>query len=157
SAFGTRYRIEGLLGQGGMGAVYKAYDTEIDRIVAIKLVHPGLADESLVLQRFKQELLLASKVSHKNILRIHDMGDWNGIKYITMAFVEAPALASLMHKEPLSFDRAMSFTRQLCIALEAAHREGVIHRDLKPQNILVDQSDTVYVMDFGLAKSLESA
>ena len=154
---GTRYRIESLLGQGGMGAVYKAHDSELNRTVALKLVRPGLAEELETMQRFKQELLLASRISHKNILRIHDLGDWNGTKFITMAYVEGADLASLIQKEgPLDFERALGFTRQLCGALEAAHHEGVIHRDLKPQNILVGHDDTLYVSDFGLAKSLES-
>ena len=154
---GTRYRIENLLGQGGMGAVYKAYDTELDRTVALKLVRPDLAEELETMQRFKQELLLASKISHKNILRIHDLGDWNGTKFITMAYVDGSDLAHLIQAEGrLNFERALGFTRQLCAALEAAHREGVIHRDLKPQNILVDHDDTLYISDFGLAKSLDS-
>jgi tetratricopeptide (TPR) repeat protein/predicted Ser/Thr protein kinase len=154
---GTRYRVESLLGQGGMGAVYKVYDGELDRTVALKLVRPGLAEQLETMQRFKQELLLASRISHKNILRIHDLGDWNGAKFITMAYVEGGDLAHLIQNEgPLTFERALHFTRQLCAALEAAHHEGVIHRDLKPQNILIDRNDTLYVSDFGLAKSLES-
>jgi tetratricopeptide (TPR) repeat protein len=155
--FGTRYRIESLLGEGGMGAVYKAYDTELGRTVALKLVRPELATNPQTMQRFKQELLLASRISQKNILRIHDLGDAGGVKFITMAFVEGCDLAGLIEKEGrLDFDRAMKFTRQLCAALEAAHNEGVVHRDLKPQNILIDKSDNIYVSDFGLAKSLES-
>ena len=156
SAFGSRYRIESLLGEGGMGAVYKAYDSELGRTVALKLVRPELATSPQTMQRFKQELLLASKISHKNILRIHDLGDWNGVKFITMAFVEGSDLAGLVEKQGrLPFDRALKFTRQLCAALEAAHNEGVVHRDLKPQNILIDQADNIYISDFGLAKSLE--
>src|ERR1035441_2777634 len=88
TAFGSRYRIEALLGEGGMGTVYKAYDTELGRTVALKLVRPELATNPLTMQRFKQELLLASKISQKNILRIHDLGDAGGVKFITMAFVE---------------------------------------------------------------------
>ena len=157
SAFGTRYRIESLLGEGGMGAVYKAYDTELGRTVALKLVRPELATNPQTMQRFKQELLLASRISQKNILRIHDLGDAGGVKFITMAFVEGSDLAGLIEKEGrLDFDRALKFTRQLCAALEAAHNEGVVHRDLKPQNILIDKNDNLYVSDFGLAKSLES-
>src|ERR1035438_8836422 len=124
---GTRYRVESLLGQGGMGAVYKVYDGELDRTVALKLLRPGLAEQLETMQRFKQELLLASRISHKNILRIHDLGDWNGAKFITMAYVEGGDLAHLIQNEgPLTFERALHFTRQLCAALEAAHHEGVI-------------------------------
>ncbi len=157
SPFGSRYRIEKLLGEGGMGAVYKAYDVELGRTVAVKLVRPELSSSPLVMQRFKQELLLASKISHKNILRIHDIAEWNGVKFITMAFVEGCDLAGLMEKEgKLSIDRALKFTRQLCLAMEAAHEVGVVHRDLKPQNILIDKDDNTYISDFGLAKSLET-
>ncbi|MGA3018526.1 MAG: tetratricopeptide repeat protein [Bryobacteraceae bacterium] len=157
TAFGGRYRIEALLGEGGMGAVYKAYDTELGRTVALKLVRPELATNPQTMQRFKHELLLASKISHKNILRIHDLGDAGGVKFITMALVEGTDLSGVIEKGGrLPFDRALKFTRQLCSALEAAHNEGVVHRDLKPQNILIDQSDNIYVSDFGLAKSLES-
>jgi serine/threonine-protein kinase len=156
-SFGTRYRIESLLGQGGMGAVYKAVDTELGRTVALKVVRPELASNPQTMSRFKQELLLASKISHKNILRIHDLGDSSGVKFITMAFVEGTDLAGLIDREGrLAFDRALRFTRQMCAAIEAAHNEGVVHRDLKPQNILIDHADNVFVTDFGLAKSLES-
>ncbi len=158
SSLGSRYRIERLLGEGGMGAVYEAHDQELNRTVALKVVRPELASSEQTMQRFKQELLLASKISHKNILRIHDLGDVNGIKFITMAFVKGSDLAGLMEREGrLPFERALKFTYQLCAALEAAHHEGVVHRDLKPQNILIDSADNIYVSDFGLAKSLEAA
>jgi len=97
SSFG-RYRIEALLGEGGMGAVFRAYDTELGRTVALKLVRPELASNPQTMQRFKQELLLASKISHKNILRIHDLGDFQGIKFITMAFVEGADLSGLVER-----------------------------------------------------------
>ncbi len=155
--FGPRYRIESLIGEGGMGRVYRAYDKELDRTVALKLLRPALTTEASAVQRFKQELLLASKISHKNILRIHDLGDAGGVKFISMAYVEGEDLHRVLSKQGrLPVNRAVHIARQLCGALAAAHTEGVVHRDLKPQNVLIDQADNVYVSDFGLAKSLEA-
>jgi serine/threonine protein kinase/tetratricopeptide (TPR) repeat protein len=154
SDFGPRYRIEALLGQGGMGCVYKASDKELNRTVAIKVVRQGFVGEADAMNRFKQELLLASKISHKNILRIHDMGEVAGMKFITMAYVEGQDLQHLMRNNPkMPLERVLKFAQQLAGALAAAHAEDVVHRDLKPQNILVDSSDQVYIADFGLAKS----
>ncbi len=154
--FGTRYRIVSLLGQGAMGRVYKAFDKDLERAVAIKVVRPGMMAESDALKRFKQELLLASKVSHKNILRIHDLGEVGDTKFISMAYVEGSDLNKVIRESPkMAFDRILSFSEQLADALAAAHAEGVIHRDLKPQNILVATDDHLYVSDFGLAKSFE--
>jgi len=156
--FGPRYRVERVLGEGGMGTVYKAWDKELERTVALKLVRRDLTHDLNISERFKQELLLASKVSHRNVLRIHDLGDGPGdTKFISMAYVEGQDLNQLLRKEgQLQLPRALNIARQLCEALDAAHSEGVVHRDLKPQNILVDQHDHIYVSDFGLAKSLES-
>ena len=156
SFFGPRYKIESLLGEGGMGKVYKAEDGELRRTVALKLVRPELASDPNSMDRLKQEILLASKVSHKNILRIHDLGDVGGLKFISMAYVDGRDLHQIIAAEgKLPIPRAIRITRQLCLALEAAHAEGVIHRDLKPQNVLVDKDDQIYVSDFGLARSLE--
>ena len=156
SDFGPRYRIEALLGQGGMGRVYKAYDKDLDRIVAIKVVREGMIGQTDALKRFKQELLLASKISHKNILRIHDMGEVGDVKFISMAFVEGHDLHGILQETPkLPMERVLKFSTQLAEALAAAHSEGVVHRDLKPQNILVNKDDQIFVSDFGLAKSFE--
>ena len=156
SEFGPRYRIDALLGQGGMGRVYKAYDKELDRTVAIKVVRQGMMGEADALKRFKQELLLASKISHKNILRIHDMGSVGDTRFITMAFIEGRDLHQIIKDNPkMPLDRVLKYARQLADALAAAHAEGVVHRDLKPQNLLVDKDDNLYVSDFGLAKSFE--
>jgi len=153
--FGPRYRVERLLGQGGMGAVYLAYDQDLGRQVALKLVRPELMVYPGAMERFRQELLLASKVSHRNILRIHDLGDAGGMKFISMAYVDGEDLHHLLLREgKLPFDRMLNITRQLCAALEAAHAEGVVHRDLKPQNVMLGKDDHVFVTDFGLAKSL---
>lgn len=155
--FGVRYRIEAVLGEGGMGKVLKAWDRELSRNVALKLIRPELASDPNSLRRFKKELLLARQISHKNILRIHDLGDNAGTKFISMAFIEGQDLHALLAtKRKLPLERALHIARQMCAALEAAHNEGVIHRDLKPQNIMIDGNDNVYVTDFGLAKSLVS-
>ncbi|MCU1260974.1 MAG: hypothetical protein JWO80_3859 [Bryobacterales bacterium] len=155
SDFGSRYRIERLLGAGGMGKVYLAYDREIDRKVALKLVRPEYASEPKMMARFRQELQLASRVSHRNIVRIHDLGDVQGVKFISMAYIDGVDLHEIVCNEGrLSFPRVLDIARQLCAALDAAHSEGVVHRDLKPRNILVDRIGHVCISDFGLAKSI---
>src|SRR5215471_8441735 len=149
-----RYEILKLLGQGGMGAVYKARDTELDRMVALKLIRPELARNPEMLRRFKQELILARQVTHKNVIRIFDLGQSSGIKFITMDFVEGQDLRHLLlEKGKFAPKEAARILLQACRALEAAHSEGVIHRDLKPQNIMLDPSGKAYVMDFGIARS----
>ena len=155
--FGPRYRVERLLGQGGMGAVYLAYDQDLGRRVALKLVRPEFTINTETMARFRQELLLASKISHRNILRIHDLGDAGGMKFISMAYVDGEDLHQLLSREgKLPLDRMLHIARQLCAALDAAHSEGVAHRDLKPQNIMLGKDDHVFVTDFGLAKSLDA-
>ncbi len=156
SLLGNRYEIIGILGQGGMGAVYKARDRELDRTVAIKVIRPELAGDPEILQRFKQELILARKVTHRNVIRIFDLGEASGIKFITMEFIAGHDLKTVLAREgKLSPERAVEIMQQVCLALEAAHSEGVVHRDLKPQNIMVDQQGRASVMDFGIARSLE--
>ncbi len=139
-----------------MGAVYKARDTELDRFVAVKVIRPELAGRPEILQRFKQELILARKVTHRNVIRIFDLGEADGIKFITMEFIEGEDLKSVIARNgKLPPERAISIIQQVCLALEAAHAEGVIHRDLKPQNVMVDHHDRAWVMDFGIARSIE--
>jgi len=157
SVLGTRYEIVGLLGQGGMGAVYKARDREVDRFVALKVIRPEMAVNPEILRRFKQELILARQITHRNVIRIFDLGEAEGIKFITMEFIEGRDLNSLMtQKGKLSFEETAQIVEQVCLALEAAHSEGVVHRDLKPQNIMLDKQGKVIVMDFGIARSMES-
>lgn len=156
SLLGNRYEIVALLGEGGMGAVYKARDRELDRFVAVKVIRPELAGRPEILQRFKQELILAREVTHRNVIRIFDLGEADGIKFITMEFIEGEDLKSVTARDgKLSIERAVFIIQQVCLALEAAHAEGVIHRDLKPQNIMVDRQDRAWVMDFGIARSVE--
>src|SRR6266403_129207 len=149
-----RYELLKLIGQGGMGAVYKARDKELDRVVALKLIRPELARNPEILKRFKQELILARQVTHKNVIRIFDLGQADGFKFITMDFVEGQDLHRLLlEKGKFPPEQAARIMLQICRALEAAHAEGVIHRDLKPQNIMLDASGRVYGMDFGIARS----
>ena len=158
--FAGRFRIERMLGAGGMGAVYKARDEALGIPVALKVIRPEFAaDEATARsseERFKQELLLARRVTHRNVIRIHDLGESGGVKFITMHFVDGKDLASILRQGKVPFERALSFAKQIAAGLQAAHEVGIVHRDLKPQNLLVDETDTVYVTDFGLAKSLEA-
>src|SRR6266436_6423459 len=157
SMLGERYEILQLLGQGGMGAVYKARDVELERTVALKLIRSDLASHPEILRRFKQELILAREVTHRNVIRIFDLGQASGVRYITMDYVAGQDLRALLHeKGKFSPEEAVPIFLQIAAALEAAHQAGVVHRDLKPQNILVDKDGRVYVMDFGVARSLET-
>lgn len=152
-----RYEILELLGQGGMGAVYKARDTELGRLVALKLIRADLASNPEILRRFKQELILAREVTHRNVIRIFDLGQAKGFKFITMEFVEGRDLrAVLRERGKLPPGETVRIIAQVCRALESAHAAGVVHRDLKPQNIMLDGKERVYVMDFGIAHSLET-
>jgi tetratricopeptide (TPR) repeat protein len=140
-----------------MGAVYKARDREVEHLVALKLIRPEMANHPVILARFRQELLTARQVTHRNVIRIYDMAEADGTKYITMEFVEGDDLRRLLHQGgKLPPEKAVEIVRQICQALEAAHSAGVIHRDLKPQNIMQDKNGRILVMDFGLARSLES-
>jgi len=154
---GGRYEILALLGEGGMGAVYKAKDREVERTVALKLIRPEMASNPSILARFKQELMTAHQVTHKNVIRIYDLSEADGVKFITMEFVEGSDLRGIQKQQgKFTPEEAVEIIRQVCMALDAAHTAGIIHRDLKPQNIMRDKAGRILVMDFGLARSLES-
>ncbi|MGC2527846.1 MAG: protein kinase [Candidatus Acidiferrum sp.] len=158
SEIGSRYEIVRLLGQGGMGAVYQAHDRELDRQVAIKVIRADMAANPEILRRFKQELILARQITHKNVIRIFDLGQADGVKFITMEYIEGENLQGVLRrKKKLEPAEAANIMAQVCRALEAAHAEGVIHRDLKPQNIMLDKTGRAYVMDFGIARSMLAA
>ena len=156
SILGQRYEIMRILGVGGMGAVYQARDLELSRTIALKVIRHDLAGNQAIIDRFKQELILATQVTHRNVVRIYDLGEAEGMKFITMEFVEGEDLRSLIHDRlKLPPAEAVDIMQQVCRALEAAHAVGVIHRDLKPQNIMRDKTGRIVVMDFGLARTLE--
>ena len=139
-----------------MGAVYKARDREVGHLVALKVIRPELANQQVILNRFKQELVLARQITHKNVIRIFDLGQAEGIKFITMEFVEGRDLHSLLKAgRTFTLIEKVRIIQQVCRALDAAHAEGVVHRDLKPHNIMVEESGRVVVMDFGIARSME--
>jgi tetratricopeptide (TPR) repeat protein len=156
--FGPRYEIVSLLGLGGMGAVYQAWDSELNIVVALKVIRPeATSDAEATIEferRFKNELLLARKVTHKNVVRIHDIGAIDGIKYITMSFVEGEDLATILARDgPLGLARSLQVARQVVAGLEAVHEASIVHRDLKPANVMLGKGDQALIMDFGIARS----
>ena len=174
---GPRYTILKLLGTGGMGAVYQAFDHELGVAVAIKVIRPSAQSDATAAKeleaRFKRELVLARQVTHKYVVRIHDLGEIDGIKYLTMPFVEGETLAQVLRKtNKLPIDRVIRFSQQIAEGLCAAHEKGVVHRDLKPENIMIESPSPVaaaaqglsehhagpgdaLIMDFGIARSVE--
>jgi len=154
STFAGRYDIKEILGAGGMGVVYRAFDRELQEPVAIKTLKPeAMAGGSVGLDRFKQEIRLARKIAHRNVVRTYDLGEQNGMYYLTMEYVEGTSLKQLIvARGKLPVAVTVTVGKQLCRALEVAHAEGVIHRDIKPQNIVVDPSGFLKVMDFGIAR-----
>ncbi len=158
-AFGQRYHIIRLLGMGGMGAVYQAWDDELGVAVAIKTIRPGIGTDPVTAhdaeRRFKRELVLARQITHPNVVRIHDLGEIDGIKYITMPFVNGATLGEVLAREGrMPVARALALFRQVVSGMRAAHEKDVVHRDLKPANIMIED-DVAYVMDFGIARQVE--
>ena len=151
---GGRYDVKALLGAGGMGMVYRAVDRELQEVVAIKTLKPDMvASDSTALERFKGEIRIARKISHRNVVRTHDIGEAQGLWFITMEFVEGTSLKELVQgRGRLPVQVLLPIAKQLCRALEVAHEAGVIHRDIKPQNMVVEGDGTLKVMDFGIAR-----
>jgi len=152
-----RYAIAEQLGIGGSGVVYRAFDRELGEVVAVKTVRPDvLAVDPTALERLKSEIRLARRISHRNVVRTHDLGEADGIYFITMEYVTGTSLRELLDRgEPLPVPAVVAIAKQLCRALEVAHEQGVIHRDIKPQNLMVQPDGTLKVMDFGVARLRE--
>ena len=154
--FGTRYTVLKLVGQGGMGFVYEALDRDLGIAVALKVLRPGSSDRRAVAEmhrRFKTELLLARRVTHKHVIRIHDIGEIDGIKFLTMPYIKGRDLATALKTGPLPVATALRHARQIAAGLVAAHAAGVIHRDLKPANVMIGDDGNAVLMDFGIARS----
>jgi serine/threonine-protein kinase len=154
-AFAGRYEVLGTLGKGGMGVVYRARDTQLDEVVALKLLRPeALAQDPSLLERFKQEIKLARRVTHRNVLRTHDFGEAAGVPYISMEYVDGVTLKDLVrNRGALPLGVGLSISKQMCHGLAAAHAMGVVHRDVKPHNMMiVPETGEVKIMDFGIAR-----
>ena len=154
AVFAGRYEVKEILGAGGMGVVYRAFDRELQEPVAIKTLRPeAMAGGSVALERFKQEIRLARRIAHRNVVRTYDLGEVGGTYYLTMEYVEGTSLKQLISSRgKLPIPVTLTIGKQLCRALEVAHAEGVIHRDIKPQNMVVEPNGFLKVMDFGIAR-----
>ena len=153
--FAGRYEIIGLVGAGGMGTVYRARDTELDEVVALKLLRKEVLDQPGMLDRFRQEVKLARRVTHRNVARTFDIGESEGEKFLTMEFVDGESLASRISREgALPLATVVDVANGLCAGLDAAHGAGIVHRDLKPDNVLLGRDGRVVITDFGIARAL---
>src|SRR5438876_7404249 len=148
----SHYRIVSKLGAGGMGEVYRARDTKLNRDVAIKILPEAFAQDSDRLARFKREAQVLASLNHPNIASIYGLEESNGFMALAMELVEGPTLADRLVSGPIPIDETLTIARQIAAALEAAHERSIIHRDIKPANIKVTDDATVKVLDFGLAK-----
>jgi eukaryotic-like serine/threonine-protein kinase len=154
SALEDRYQVMKELGRGGMGIVFQAFDKQLSEPVAIKILSPFLSNDPEALERLKREVSSARRVSHTNVIRIHDIGEAKGLHYVSMEYFPGENLKDFIRKNPhLSLMQAYQIAMQICDGVEAAHRQGVVHRDLKPQNVIIDSRNQIKIIDFGLAHS----
>jgi len=157
AAFGQRYDILGEAGHGSMGHVYKARDRETGETVALKILKPEIASDQAMMERFKNELLFARRITHKSVCRVHEFNRIGGIAYTSMEFVEGDSLRSVLNRfGGLTPRKAVDVALQICSGLKEAHAQGIVHRDLKPENIMMDAQGNVKIMDFGIARSMEA-
>ena len=153
-----RYRLESKLGSGGMSTVYLAEDETLDRPVAVKVLHREISDEPDQLERFRLEARSAAKLSHPNLVTVIDAGEDGGTPYIVFEYVDGETLKQLIQSEgPLAVDEAVAYAIEIGRGLQAAHTRRLVHRDIKPQNVLIDSSGRAKVTDFGIARSLEQS
>jgi serine/threonine protein kinase len=153
-----QYKILESLGQGGMGAIYKAIQVPLDRVVALKVLPPNLSHSEEFTKRFETEAKAISLLQHQNIVSVYDYGEENGVKFFAMQFVEGEDLGKcIQHKKSIPVPTIVDYAKQICRGLRYAHSMNVIHRDIKPQNVLVDKNNVCHITDFGIAKIFQSA
>jgi serine/threonine protein kinase len=150
------YQIREEIGRGGMATVYLAHQLSMDRDVALKMLPPQLLNQPVSLERFKQEASIVARLEHRAIVPVHDYGEYQGMPYIVMRYLDAGSVDSLLADGPLASARTLAILEQIAPALDYAHRQGVLHRDLKPSNILLDTNGDAYITDFGIARILGS-
>ena len=157
STFANRYDVLEELGRGGMGRVYKVFDRRVKEEVALKLLRSDIADDPNMVERFSNELKFARKIVHRNVARMYDLGEEEGVLYITMEFVPGEDLKAFIKRAGrLSYEKSIAIIEQVCEGLTEAHKLGLVHRDLKPQNIMIDKAGNAHIMDFGIARSLDT-
>src|ERR1700733_12235162 len=157
AALSQRYDILASAGHGSMGNVYKARDRETGEVVALKLLKPEIASDQTMIERFKNELLFARKITHKNVCRVYEFNRVGGVAYTSMEFVEGESLRSVLNRfGGLPQRKATDLALQICSGLKEAHAQGIVHRDLKPENVMIDGQGNVKIMDFGIARSMEA-
>ncbi len=152
-----RYRVEALIGRGGMAAVYRAFDTRLQRHVALKVLYPQYLADNDIVERFRREAVTAAQLDHPHIAPIYDVGDADGMFFLTMKLLPGPSLAEVLQREQrLPPERVVKLAHEIAAALDEAHRQGIVHRDIKPGNVLLDERGHAVLTDFGIAKSLDA-
>ena len=155
--FADRYQVIEKIGAGGMGRVYKVYDTKVKEKIALKIIKPEIASDEKIIERFEHELRAARRIAHRNVCRMFDLGEYAGTHYITMEYVPGETLKNMIRMTgPLSVGVAVGYARQVADGLEEARRWGIVHRDLKPQNVLIDPTGTARILDFGIARLVQA-
>src|SRR6202023_830334 len=150
-----RYRLIELLGRGGMGEVWRAHDTRTDRVVAVKVLPAHFAQDSTFEQRFRREAHAAARLNNPHVVPIHDYGEIDGRLYVDMRLIEGRDLQTVLAAGPIDPARAVGIIEQVAKALNAAHKVGLVHRDVKPSNILLAEDDFAYLIDFGIARGTD--